>query len=179
MRYHWEIGLSSFKPRKSYRPSLACGEREASTKSDFAYLDVPLRSDTSMSHLGSAHRRPKILSVVAALYTTRDRCNNRSIGSLCSYVVTNVRRKNEVTCLFISVYPPAYLVTAFFQIDSLESSSLSLSSTSLLSLLVPPFATRVSRIFFQLVTHFVSSSSLPLSVLPFSFPSRSPSSSSR
>lgn len=171
--------MSSFKPRKSYRPSLACGEREASTKSDFAYLDVPLRSDTSMSHLGSAHRRPKILSVVAALYTTRDRCNNRSIGSLCSYIVTNVRRKNEVTCLFISVYPPAYLVTAFFQIDSLESSSLSSSSTSLLSLLVPPFATRVSRIFFQLVTHFVSSSSLPLSVLPFSFPSRSPSSSSR
>jgi len=78
--------LFQLQASKRYRPSLTRGEREASAKSDFAYLDVPLRSDASMSHLGSARRRPKILSVVAALYTTRDCCNNRSIGSLCSYV---------------------------------------------------------------------------------------------
>lgn len=61
---------------KSHRPSLAHGEREASAKSDFAYLDVPLRADT-YEHVPPRERAREAKnsnSVVTALYTTRDRC---------------------------------------------------------------------------------------------------------
>lgn len=81
--------------------------------------DVPLRSDTSMSHLGSARRRPKILSVRRFVHNARARAIvviGRSIGSLCSYVVERFRRKRSnvsiYICLSASPYTPHRILPA-------------------------------------------------------------------